>query len=172
MSNPFSFTYDESQASSGYDMIEKGEYECFISNVEIKTFQTGNTGLAVTLTIRDDLPQKFGKRKLWQNLVPTEKGMFMFHTFAKATQQPPGFQVSSLEQFKAAIETKPIRISVTHKNQRNQDGTYEMRETIAAFKQSTVGGTFVAPPSGNSFADPFAGQSSAPITISDDDLPF
>lgn len=168
MSTPFSFTYNPNEASSGFELIEKGEYEAFISDTEIKTFNSGNAGIKVTFTIRDDIDgQKFGKRKMWQNLVATEKAMFMFHTIAKAVGKEPGWKASSLEEYQSAIQSKPIRLVVGQKWETDQAGNRELRNNIVAFKESKAGGEY----SDSGFADPFA-SAGKPIDISDDDLPF
>jgi hypothetical protein len=166
MSTPFNFTFNPDEASTGFELIEKGEYEAFISDTQIKQFQSGNHGIAVTFTIRDDIEgQRFGKRKLWQNLVATEKAMFMFHTIAKAVGMPPGWTATSLEEYQQAIQSKPIRLVVGQKWETDNNGNRELRNNIVAFKESKAGGEYI-PESNN----PFAGTT--PINISDDDLPF
>lgn len=169
MSTTFNFSYNPSEASTGFDLIATGDYEAFISAAEIKTFGSGNTGIAMTITIRDDIPgQEYGKRKLWQNLVPTDKGMAMFHTIAKAVGKEAGWQVPSLEAYRDEIQSKPIRIFVNSKWETNQQtGEKSQRNNIAAFKESQAGGAFTAP---TGMVDPFA--QGKPINISDDDLPF
>lgn len=165
MSTPFKFTYDEKQASTGFELIEKGEYEAFISEAEITTFSSGNPGIKVTFTIRDDISgQKFGKRKLWQNLVATEKAMFMFHTIAKAIGKEPGWTANSLEEYRDAIQSKPIRLLIGQKWEVDQNNNRELRNNILAFKESKAGGEYIAESD-----NPFAG---VPLNITDDDLPF
>lgn len=169
MSTPFNFKYDPNEASSGFELIEKGEYEAFISDAEVVTFQSsGNPGIKLTFTIRDDIPgQKFGKRKLWQNLSTSPKAMFMFHTIAKAVGLPEGWNAESLEQYRDAVQSKPIRLMIGQRHEPNQQGVQELRNNIMAFKLSEASGSFVAPPLAS---DPF--QGGTPLNISDDDLPF
>lgn len=167
MSTPFSFKYDESQASTGFELIEKGEYEAFISEAQVTTFKnSGNPGIKVTFTVRDDIDgQKYGKRKLWQNLVATEKAMFMFHTISKAVGMPAGWTADTLEEYAAAIQSKPVRLSIGQKWDTDQAGNKELRNNIVAFLPSKAGGEYI-PDSAN----PFNGAT--PVNISDDDLPF
>jgi len=46
-----------------------GEYECFVSEAKIAESSNGNPMVKVTLTVRDDVEQAGGKRKLFDNIV-------------------------------------------------------------------------------------------------------
>jgi hypothetical protein len=136
------------------------EYECFVSKVEVTESSNKNAMLKVTLTVRDDVPQKGQKRKFFDNMVETEKMMWKFNQVAKAVQLEEGVELETLEDFAAAIQYKPVRIKNKHEVYNG-----ETNDRIAIWKESQYGGDF-----GSGEGDPFSGGGS--IDVNDDDLPF
>jgi hypothetical protein len=137
-----------------------GEYECFVSKVEVTESSNKNPMLKVTLTVRDDIEQQGQKRKFFDNMVETEKMMWKFNQVAKAAQLEEGVELETLEDFAAAIQYKPVRIKNKHEVYNG-----ETNDRIAVWKESQYGGDF-----GSAEGDPFSGGGS--IEIGDDDLPF
>jgi hypothetical protein len=137
-----------------------GEYECFVSKVEVTESSNKNPMLKVTLTVRDDIEQQGQKRKLFENLVEVENMMWKFNQVAKACQLEEGVELETLADFAAAIQYKPVRIKNKHEVYNG-----EKKDSIAAWKESQYGGDF-----GSGEGDPFSGGGS--IEIGDDDLPF
>lgn len=56
------------EESDDYELIEEGEYEVVLEKVEKKKSSKDNEYLNVTFKIRDDVNQKFQKRKLWYTI--------------------------------------------------------------------------------------------------------
>jgi hypothetical protein len=134
-----------------------GEYECFVSKVEVTESSNKNPMLKVTLTVRDDVEQQGQKRKFFDNMVESEKMMWKFNQVAKAVQLEEGVELETLEDFAAAIQYKPVRIKNKHEVYNG-----ETNDRIATWKESQYGGDFG---SGDSLEN-------GSIEIGDDDLPF
>ena len=132
-----------------------GEYECFVSEAKIAESSNGNPMVKVTLTVRDDVEQAGGKRKLFDNIVEMESMMWKFNQVAKAAQLPEGEDIETLADFAASILYKPVRIKNKH---RVYNG--ETQDSVNAWKETQFGGDFGSGDGGGS------------IDIGDDDLPF
>ena len=159
----FNFTVNHNEANT-FEPIPKGDYEVFISEAEPTTFQTGSEGIRLVFTIRNDVSgQKYGGRKLFRNLVATEKAMVFFHQLSKAVGLPHGQSFNSLEEYARAVRGKALIVTVTHG--KDQDGN--TREEVKAFKESKVGGQMQIQES-----NPFTTPTTDALEISDDDLPF
>lgn len=175
----FQINHDDAQ---DFTPIPVGSYEAIISSVEVKTASSGNKMLSLVHTIRDDVSQEAKKRKVFDNLVVTEKAMFRFQNIAKATAMPNGASFDSeealLNGFAKHLKGKPLRITIKHDNNRTT-----FIEQVAGYAPSEEAGTNPLP-SSNPFeaqgslqngaqgagAPPWA-DGTAP-NISDDDLPF
>ncbi|MMZ47339.1 hypothetical protein D1872_89830 [compost metagenome] len=166
--------------ASNFEPIPPGTYEAYISGVESKTFSSGSRGLALTLTIRDDVDQEAKKRKVFDNLVSSEKAMFRWQDYAKATSLPDGAEFNSEDElikgFGKHLKGKAVKITIRHDDSRDN-----FKERIAGVAPSGVGGQV---PGSNPF-DVSSGQAAGagadslpweddgkPINISDDELPF
>jgi hypothetical protein len=159
------FQYDEKQAGSGFDPVPKGEYEMIISEAKAVESSSGNPMIKVTLTIRTDVEQEGGKRKVFDNLVQTEKAMFKFHNLAKALGWAPGEGAATLEEFAEKIIFQPVRAKL---DIRVQSG-YNPSNTVVTYLPAQVpyeGGQ------GTEGANPFTMTGVAAINVTDDDLPF
>lgn len=155
------FQLDPEQAKSGFEPLPIGEYECIVTEAEVTTSSSGNPMIKVTLTVRDDVEQDGHKRKIFDNLVATEKAMFKFHQVGKAigVEQAP-----SIESFAQSILYKPVRIKNKH-----EEYNGKVNDRVAVYLEPNVeykgAGQSAAP-------DPFA-TTGIPVDISDDDfVPF
>lgn len=159
------FTVDHDQAGD-FSPIPPGEYEAYISSVDIKTFGTGSRGLTAQYTIRDDVDQPARKRKLFDNGVLTEAAMFKFNAWAKAVGIPQGATFNSedevLNGFAKAMKGKPVKIKISHDPKRVSEGSKYI-ERVDAVMASELGG-----PAG---ANPFAAAGPTPPPPSDFDAP-
>ena len=158
------FTTNASEAGGvDFSPIPEGTYEMIVSEVEIKTFNSGNKGLSVRYTIRDDVDQAGKKRIVFDNLVCTERAMFKFNQVAKALPELDGKNFTSedqlLKEFARSMKGKAIRVTIGHDNTRDS-----FIEVVKGLDQSSLG-------TSGSGANPFAGDGNA-IDISDEDLPF
>lgn len=164
MANSF-FKANSSEAGGNTDFtpVPEGTYEAIVSEVDIKTFSTGNKGLSVKYTIRDDVDQAGKKRVLFDNAVVTEKAMFKFHQFAKVATELDGKDFKDadhlLKEFARALKGKPLKVTIKHDPSRDN-----FIERVVGLDRSELG-------AGGAGSNPFAGEGKA-IEISDDDLPF
>lgn len=147
--------------AGAFDPIAPGKYEALITKVEPTESRAGNPMLKVTLTIRADVEQDFQKRKLFDNLVASEKAMFKFNQVAKAVEIPDGTPVDTMEDFAGQILYKPVEVTV--KNEM-YEGKPQDRVTFYDVSNFEYEG-------GDQSNDPFQ-DDGKPIDISDDDMPF
>lgn len=142
-----------------FSALPIGEYEVFISKVEMKESKAGNQMIKVEMTVRDDVEQAGAKRKFFDNLVVMDTMMWKFNQVAKAVQLPEGEDLDTPEDFAQAIQFKPVRIKNKHEmyNGENQD-------RVATYKVSQVGGDFGSGGTGEDVG--------GSIDIDDEDLPF
>lgn len=139
-----------------------GEYECIISEVKVDKSQSGYDMLKLTLTIRDDVPQRYQKRKLFDYVVAMETTMWKFNAIAKAAGIPAGQEFATIGDFAKAIQYKPVRV----KNKHEEYNGYK-QDRIAYYMESKV----QAPAAGSPAGDPFAVGGTL-VNVSDDELPF
>ena len=177
------FTVNHSEAGSSFEPIPEGTYEAFISEVVKHTYSTGSKGLKITITIRDDVDQEAKRRKIFDNLVSSEKAMFRWQMYAAATDLPEGTTFKDEEDlikgFGKHLKGKPVKIKIVHDTTRDR-----FPEQVSGVVKSNLGG---AAPGSNPFAVPggsnqqppsFGEQKmpweddGKPVDISDDELPF
>ena len=103
-----------------FELVPEGEYEVVITEVESKPSSTGNPMLKLVLTVRTDVDQPAQKRKLFENLVQTEKAMFKFQQLSKVLGFAEGMGFATIEDYGKAIKFKALRIKVKH-----EDNTYK-----------------------------------------------
>lgn len=141
-----------------FDPIPPGEYECIISDVETTKFSTGSEGLKLTLTIRSDVDQTGAKRKLFDNLVASEKAMFRFQQVSKAAKLPEGLEYPTLVDFAKAILHKAVRVRVKHEMYNG-----EARERVSFYKEPEH--EFTGDPvNGGPSANPFEVETSSDVS--------
>lgn len=151
------FTYDPNQAGGGFEALPEGEYEVLISKAEPTTSKTsGAPMIKVELTVRGDVEQEGAKRKVFDNVVFSEKAMFKVHQIAGIA----GVQAAAnIDDFASQLYGKSVRIKT--KNEEYQGKT---NAKVHYYMESKVDPVPVVAGGGD---DPFAGGS-----IGDDDLPF
>jgi hypothetical protein len=159
------FTVDHSQANSQGDFqpIAEGKYEAIISEAKPTTYASGNEGLKVTLTIRNDVNQPFQKRKVFDNVVQTPKTLFRFQQIAKAVELPQGQPIQSLEAFAKLILNKPVKITIKHEVSEYQ-GKTRINERVPNYEIAST-------PYGSQTAETPFDDSDLPFTITTSDLP-
>jgi hypothetical protein len=155
------FSFDEKQAGGGFEALKAGEYEAVISKTEVKVSSGGNDMISVQLTIRNDVEQEYGGRKVFDNYVATEKAMFKFHQVAKALGWAQGEGADSLDEFAQKILFQPVRLKIGNPRNDPQRGEQTNIQNYLPATVDYAGGG----------GDPFA-DNGKPIDISDDDLPF
>lgn len=114
------------KVTEDYGLVPVGEYECIITNGEIKQLQSGASKVAFTLTVRNDIRQPCADRVLfadiWRKKEPNENDeMVLGFNFAqlmgvaKAAQIPDGTNFESLADLIKALVGRTVRASVTHR---------------------------------------------------------
>lgn len=163
-----SFLETKEPTNMEFEPVPVGDYEAFVTSVEETQYRSGSSGYKLTFTIRDDVSgQGYGRRKIFENFVATEKALFRFNDLAVACGAPVGHTFPTADSWAKFVQSKPVIISIRHEKYTNNDGEVRTVERVRAFKPSVVGGTAPEPTT----ADPFA-STDAPIQVSDDDLPF
>lgn len=158
MSNENFFNYDPNQAGGGFEPLPEAEYECIISKAEPTASKTSGAPMVkVELTVRKDVEQEGGGRKIFDNIVFSEKAMFKVHQIAGVA----GVQEAhNIEDFASKLYGKAVRIKT--KNEEYQGKT---NPKVHFYKEAEVEGGISLPDASD---DPFAGG----VGINDDDLPF
>lgn len=122
-----------SEGGGGFTPVPEGVYEAIITRATITPYRSGNQGLNLMLTIRTDVEQPCGNRKLFDNLVLSENSMYKFDLVAVATEFPEDQEITSLEQFRDFILHKPVQVKVLHEPDKyNPEKT---RERISTYKK-------------------------------------
>jgi hypothetical protein len=160
------FSVNHNEAQSGvFEPVTPGNYEVVISEVKKETFNSGNKGLKLTFTIREDVDQLHGKRKIFNNLVAMETAMFNWNNIAKATNMPDGqaFETADdvINAFGKHLQGKTLKIRVAHREYNGK--TYE---DVKGYSESEAAGTTLT---GDS--NPFSVPNGAPPLPGDGDAP-
>ena len=153
------FTYDKNQAGD-FSPLEPAEYECMITEAKPTTSSTGNPMIKVTLTIRPDVEQDGAKRKIFDNIVFTEKAMFKAHQLAGAVGVATA---DSIEEYAQQLFAKPVRVKT-----KNEEYNGKINPKVDRYIRSALEVNQDLIPSSDS--NPFADSPMGPIT--DEDLPF
>lgn len=166
----FNFTVDGSKATE-FGVLPDGDYEVFITGTKHTVSQKGTDGLQMVLTVRNDVDQQGGGRKVWHTVWVNDRTVGIVQSFLKAVGVPDGTDLSGAnaqevcEKIQSVVAGKAVRVQLGV--QRDNADFNEVKR----FKESLIGGVYVKEeePSGVEIVDPFHGE---PIDISDDDLPF
>lgn len=131
-----SMKVDNQLEVTGKSLIPEGDYEAVISWAEYKKFQTGNRGIQMTLTIRSDINQPCGDKRLFDNLVKTQSVLWRFKMVQKAVGINEQWKIESLREFAELIENKPVKVKVEHKS---NSGKMQARITKYSAGASLIG---------------------------------
>lgn len=119
----FGTNYDN--IPQGGEIVPEGEYECIITNAEIRQTKNGKYKVGFMLTIRNDVQQPCTNRVLfldiWRKREPTPAddqvdgfNFAQLMAVSRAAQIPSGQSFESLEQFLQALVGRLLRAKVTH----------------------------------------------------------
>jgi hypothetical protein len=159
-----SFLKTNKDEAGGFGVLTPGEYEVVISEVKKTTAkESGNEMLALQLTVRSNVDQLHKKRKIFDNLVVSEKAMFKFHNLAMALFGE-GSEFESLDAFKKAITNQYVRVLIKNENN-TYKGETKLVDRVVNYMPSAAEGGSDAP------TDPFA-DDGRPIDVNEDELPF
>lgn len=138
----FQTNYDDIQ--DDYGLIDEGEYEAVIRNIEERTTKNGATGLNLSLVIRNDVEQKYKDRYLfctyWKRKEPTQADMqvqgYSFKQImrlAKSARLPGGKAYENVQELCADLMKRPLRVTVEHELNSYDN---KMRENIKYVNES------------------------------------
>ena len=126
------FTTNHSQADTG--LKAEGNYEVIITSCEEKTNKNDKTSLNLTLTIRNDVEQKYANGCLfytaWKAKEPTEYDLAVdgyrysqIMSISKAANLPDGKSYKDLKEFCADLIGKCVLATLNHREYNGK--TYE-----------------------------------------------
>ena len=156
------FTFDEENASTGFELVAEGKYEAIIVNAEPGTTQAGKPKLSVDFEIRSDVEQKHQGAKVLYNTFTFEHeiSVKVVNSLIKACGFTGKQGFSSPEDLASQLSNKNLKITVKHEEYEKLVDGVKQKRTAAKAKYFDV--SEVNPPN----------QSGRTITISDDDVPF
>lgn len=109
----------------GGNLVPEGDYECIITNAEIKKTHNGKYKVGFMLTIRNDIRQECQNRVLFMDIwrkkepTPADEQVDGFNfaqlmAVSRAAQIPSGQSFESLEQFMQALCGRLLLAKVKH----------------------------------------------------------
>lgn len=126
-------------AAADYGIIPQGEYECIITNAEVRQTPSQKWKVSLTLTIRNDVQQGSQNRVLfmdiWRKKEPNANdaqvegfNFAQLMNIAKAAAIPDGTNFESLADFLRTLVGRLLRVTVTHRAYGGR--TYEEIDTL------------------------------------------
>lgn len=188
----FKTNYSDVDTSTDYSPLPTGEYECIIARVGEKATPNGKESMQIGLVVRNDLKQvptlaeqngKYADRWVfvdeWKRDI---NGRYIykmdnFMYYLNAIGIPEGTDIKDMEHLFSLLKGKPVRVYV-----KQEENTY-MGETKTVNRVAPWGFKQTDYPNVNHVfkdkdkdskqeeSNPFS-NSSAPVDISDDDMPF
>jgi hypothetical protein len=159
-------TFDPKKAEGTFTLLPEGEYEVFISEIDVEYSKAGNEMLSVNYTVRDDVEQEGKGQKIrYDRFTNTENAHWRFHALNKALKVEQGASWEDFAEWSTFLRGKAVRVVVEHVEATFGKNAGKVFPEVKGFKESTAGGEM------HFTKDPFA-QGSGSIDISDDDLPF
>lgn len=156
------FKFDESNASTSFELVAEGKYEAIIVNAEPGTTQAGKPKLSVDFEIRSDVPQNHqGAKILYNNFTfEHEVSVKIVNSLIKACGFAHGHPFQSPEDMAKQLINKNLKITVKHEEYDKVVDGVKQKRVAAKAKYYDV--SDVNPPV----------QKGAPIVVGDDDVPF
>lgn len=113
-------------AAADYGIIPQGEYECIITNAEVRQTPSQKWKVSLTLAIRNDVQQGSQNRVLfidiWRKKEPNANdaqvegfNFAQLMNIAKAAAIPDGTNFESLADFLRTLVGRLLRVTVTHR---------------------------------------------------------
>jgi len=175
-----------------FEAVPEGNYEMIINNAKEDATKSGAETLQIDLLVRNDLDgvpdlaatnKKYHNRHVfvdnWKRKATNQYDMQGFQYILQAAKVPEGTPIHTVDDFIKLITGVPVQVFVKQElNKYNGNETlvnrvapWNFSETKFSEVQHTYkdSGSKPATQAGNT--DPFA-NSSEPIEISDDDIPF
>ncbi|MDM5439869.1 DUF669 domain-containing protein [Bacillus hominis] len=149
------FKMDEVEEVKGFSLIEVGNYEVVVLNAVEGLTQNSKPKLTVDFEIRSDVPQDHQGQKVQYTTFtfehPVARGIAK--SFLLACGMPESYSPQGPAQMAKDVFNKHLNVYITH--DKKDDG--RVFPKVSSYSASKVN-----PPM----------QTSAPVTVGDDDLPF
>ncbi|PEA86313.1 DUF669 domain-containing protein [Bacillus thuringiensis] len=149
------FKMDEVEEVKGFSLIEVGNYEVVVLNAVEGLTQNKKDKLTVDFEIRSDVPQDHQGQKVQYTTFtfehPTARGIAK--SFLLACGMPENYNPQGPAQMAKDVFNKHLNVYITH--DKKDDG--RVFPKVSSYSPSKVN-----PPM----------QTSAPVTVGDEDLPF
>lgn len=155
------FKFDESNASTGFELVAEGKYEAVIVNAEAGKTQAGKPKLSVDFEIRSDVPQNHQGAKVLYNTFTFEHevSVRIVNSLLKACGFPNNHVFNSPDELAKELINKNLKITVKHEEYEKVVDGEKQKRTAAKAKYYDVTDVNPIPKGGG-------------INIGDDDLPF
>lgn len=155
------FKFDESNASTGYELPAEGKYEAVIVNAEARKTQAGKPMLSVDFEIRSDVPQNHQGAKVLYNSFTFEHevSIRIVNSLLKACGFANNHAFSSPDDMAKQLINKNLKITVKHEEYDKVVDGVKQKRTAAKAKYYDL-----------SDVNPI--MSSGAIVINDEDCPF
>lgn len=155
------FKFDETNVSSGFELIAEGKYEAIVINAAVKEFQ-GHPTLELDFEIRSDVEQPHQGAKVLYNTFYfhndnpeyQENNIKRINSLIKSCGFPNGTEFKNGDDMANQLFNKTLLITVKHQEDKN-DKTKKYPKA-RFFDESRVGSS----------------NQGGTMDISDDDLPF
>ncbi|MDC2863764.1 DUF669 domain-containing protein [Bacillus sp. BP-3] len=156
------FKFDESNASTGFELVAEGKYEAVIVNAVSGLTGEKKPKLTVDFEIRSDVPQNHQGAKVLYNMFTFEHevSVRIVNSLLKACGFSNNHVFTSADDMAKQLINKNLKITVKHEEYDKVVDGVKQKRTAAKAKYYNV-----------SDVNPVAHMGS-PITIGDDDLPF
>lgn len=129
----FKINYDEVKEMNG--VIEKGNYEVFISKAEMSISKSGREHIQLWFTVRNDIKQKYQNvivfDRLWKSKENDEFQMWQIQAISKACKLENGKNYQSVLQWLEDLKNKTLIIKVGHQEYNN-----EIQAIVKAYMES------------------------------------
>ncbi|MBG9484832.1 hypothetical protein ABE52_26995 [Bacillus thuringiensis] len=155
------FKFDESNASTGFELVAEGKYEAVIVNTEAGKTQAGKPKLSVDFEIRSDVPQNHQGVKVLYNTFTFEHevSVKIVNSLLKACGFHNNHVFTSPEDMAKQLLNKNVKITVKHEEYDKVVDGQKQKRTAAKAKYYDV-----------SDVNPII--SGPAVTVGDDMLPF
>lgn len=156
------FKFDETNASTGFELPKEGKYEAVIINAEAKKSQAGKPMMNVDFEIRSDVPQDHqGAKLLYNNFTfEHEVSVRIVNSLLKAAGFPNNASFDSPDDMARQLIGKNLIVTVKHEEYDKMVDGQKQKRTAAKAKYYDASN--VNPPQ----------SQGGPVTVSDDDVPF
>lgn len=147
--------------------VENGTYEVVLYNANEDATKSGAEFINIDLIIRNDINQKFQNahvfHRVWKSKTTNEYNPTALNTISKAIQLPNGKDYNTVNELLQDLLTKTCQVTV--KNEESEyNGQIYKNLNVKAWAESKITG-----PLQHKFK---MKETSEPLVINEDDLPF